>query len=621
MRVRGFATNDPPARDEFNVPIVDGGALDPRGPVVPVLAADSPSGGQTSVRFDARSCTNLSERACKRARGRCLRATGRPRARSCRVVAMDQPGPPDAGREVPQGRLSRVAAQSLLARGDELLAAGDFGDAAAHYQRVVGFDDPAVTAAALLGLGEARYRLDDEAGAVATWEAVIQLGDTSSTYPAWRNVAAARVRAGDLRGAQRAYREADRLAPPADKAEIASPPRLAGQGERRLGLGPSLLRQGPRRRSAGPGLDDHPRRHDHRLARRPVHRGRAGPAAGALARQGGGRRWGVLAALDGHARPCRPAPPVLQHVRPVPGRAHRRTLVRVALVPGDVPRLRRRRLGGELRVRRRRAGGRGVWRDLRVVRRAVRGEPDPPSGRPGDARDREPARIPRPAQPRLRVRVGRPDRQRGAPGRPVRRTVAGRRHPARRRAHDVRDVAAGARRGDGRRISVRPPSPKPRTRPRFVPAVAVGAVVVVVVAGLFVGTAARSDEVGGGTPIATGDWTGIARRRPSDSTAASVRDAPRSLAAATARRRRDAGRDPRRRGRRPGGGRAGAHHGRRLVARARRPGRVVARDGGPDRARGQGRAARPVHIGHRGRRSRSSRCATRSAGSSTPVVR
>ena len=135
---------------------------------------------------------------------------------------MDQPGPPDAAREVPQGRLSRQVAQGLLARGDELLAAGDYGDAAAHYQRVVGFDDPSVTAAALLGLGEARYRLDDEPGAVATWGAVIDLGETSSTYAAWRNLAAAHVREGDLRAAQRAYREADRRAPTADKAEIAS---------------------------------------------------------------------------------------------------------------------------------------------------------------------------------------------------------------------------------------------------------------------------------------------------------------------------------------------------------------------------------------------------------------
>lgn len=135
---------------------------------------------------------------------------------------MDEPGPPEKGREVPLGRLSREAAQGLLARGDELLAAGDFADAAAHYQRVVGFDDPAVTAAALLGLGEARYRLDDEHGAVATWTAVIELGETSSTYAAWRNLAAARVREGDLRSAQRAYREAERRAPTADKAEIAS---------------------------------------------------------------------------------------------------------------------------------------------------------------------------------------------------------------------------------------------------------------------------------------------------------------------------------------------------------------------------------------------------------------
>ena len=54
----------------------------------------------------------------------------------------------------------------MLASGDAALAAGDFRDAAMRFGRVVGFDDPAVTAAALVGLGEARYRLDDEGAAL-----------------------------------------------------------------------------------------------------------------------------------------------------------------------------------------------------------------------------------------------------------------------------------------------------------------------------------------------------------------------------------------------------------------------------------------------------------------------
>jgi membrane associated rhomboid family serine protease len=107
-------------------------------------------------------------------------------------------------------------------RGNELLASGDFAQAAAHYRRVIGFDDPAVTAAALLGLGEVDYRLNDEELATETWAAVLRLGETPSTYAAWRNLAAARVRSGDLRGAIDAYREADRRAPPEDKAEIAT---------------------------------------------------------------------------------------------------------------------------------------------------------------------------------------------------------------------------------------------------------------------------------------------------------------------------------------------------------------------------------------------------------------
>jgi len=136
---------------------------------------------------------------------------------------MDDAPPPAPSSDPGQtGRLSSDAALSLLERGGDLLAAGEFADATAHFARVVGFDDPAVTAAALLGLGEAHYRLNDEAAAVASWSAILDLPETPSTYTAWRNLAAARVRDGDLAGAIDAYREADRRAPQEDKAEIAN---------------------------------------------------------------------------------------------------------------------------------------------------------------------------------------------------------------------------------------------------------------------------------------------------------------------------------------------------------------------------------------------------------------
>ena len=120
------------------------------------------------------------------------------------------------------GRLSAADARELLADADASMAAGDFQDAVMRYGRVIGFDDPAVTAAALVGLGEARYRLDDDAAALSAWEAATQLPENPGTYLAWRNVAAARVRAGDLSGAIDAYRQADRRAPPEDKPEIAT---------------------------------------------------------------------------------------------------------------------------------------------------------------------------------------------------------------------------------------------------------------------------------------------------------------------------------------------------------------------------------------------------------------
>jgi membrane associated rhomboid family serine protease len=135
---------------------------------------------------------------------------------------MDDPRPPVTPDPSRTGRLSREEAAALLSDADAALAAGDFRDAAVRFGRVVGFDDPAMTAAALLGLGEARYRLDDDEAALASWEAAVKLGETPSSYPAWRNVAAARVRGGDLHGAIEAYRQADRRAPAEDKAEIAT---------------------------------------------------------------------------------------------------------------------------------------------------------------------------------------------------------------------------------------------------------------------------------------------------------------------------------------------------------------------------------------------------------------
>jgi membrane associated rhomboid family serine protease len=147
-----------------------------------------------------------------------------------RPPAEDQPAAGDQapvgaspGSDIPPpGPLSREQARALLDRAAELLAAGDFREAAEHYRRIVGNDDATITAAALLGLGEALYRLDQADAAVATWEAVLELPDTPSTYLAWRNVAAARVREGDLKGAIAAYREAERRAPPQDRAEIAT---------------------------------------------------------------------------------------------------------------------------------------------------------------------------------------------------------------------------------------------------------------------------------------------------------------------------------------------------------------------------------------------------------------
>ena len=119
------------------------------------------------------------------------------------------------------GPLTRDAAMAALDRAAELMETADFADAGRLYNRVIGFDDPNVTAAAMLGLGQALNRLDDEPGAMGAWEEVTRLPRTPSTYHAWRELAAARVRRSDLPAALAAYREADKLAPAEDRAEIA----------------------------------------------------------------------------------------------------------------------------------------------------------------------------------------------------------------------------------------------------------------------------------------------------------------------------------------------------------------------------------------------------------------
>jgi len=120
------------------------------------------------------------------------------------------------------GPLDRATALALLARADELLALSQFQPALALYGRVIGHPDLSVTAAALYGSGECLYRLDQDGQALAQWQAVTRLAETPSSYPAWRQIAAALVRAGELRRALDAYREAEKRAPAADRAEIAA---------------------------------------------------------------------------------------------------------------------------------------------------------------------------------------------------------------------------------------------------------------------------------------------------------------------------------------------------------------------------------------------------------------
>jgi membrane associated rhomboid family serine protease len=113
-------------------------------------------------------------------------------------------------------------ARAVLERAKELAERSEYEQAAALYSRVVGNREPVYHVVALLGLADARYRLDDEEGALQAVLAATQAPETPLAWQAWVELAGIRVRQSDLPGAARAYREAERRAPPEERALIAS---------------------------------------------------------------------------------------------------------------------------------------------------------------------------------------------------------------------------------------------------------------------------------------------------------------------------------------------------------------------------------------------------------------
>ncbi|HET7676264.1 MAG TPA: rhomboid family intramembrane serine protease [Candidatus Limnocylindrales bacterium] len=120
------------------------------------------------------------------------------------------------------GPLARADAVALIRQADELARTGDYHAAVPFYRRLVGHADPEIHVAALLGLGECHFRLDQDAEAVTAWEWAIHAPETSLTWLAWRRLAERRVLGGDLGGATDAYRQAERRAPPEERAAIAA---------------------------------------------------------------------------------------------------------------------------------------------------------------------------------------------------------------------------------------------------------------------------------------------------------------------------------------------------------------------------------------------------------------
>ena len=141
------------------------------------------------------------------------------------------------------------AAGQLLDQGAALLEAGDFPEAFATYQRVVGFDDPEVTAAALLGMAQARYRMDDE-----DWRGPDLGGDPRAARDDvdLSRLAERRGGAGPRRRPERGDRRLSRGRPTGARGRQArdrQPARLAGEGDRQRPGVAALLRPRPRQSS------------------------------------------------------------------------------------------------------------------------------------------------------------------------------------------------------------------------------------------------------------------------------------------------------------------------------------------------------------------------------------
>jgi rhomboid protease GluP len=112
--------------------------------------------------------------------------------------------------------------QHILEQAREAASRGEYDVASALFARLTGNPNPTLHVSALLGLADARYRLDDEEGALQAWIVATQAPETPVTWQAWVALAGARVRQGDLAAAARCYREAERRAPPEERAAIAS---------------------------------------------------------------------------------------------------------------------------------------------------------------------------------------------------------------------------------------------------------------------------------------------------------------------------------------------------------------------------------------------------------------